>query len=184
MTKKNVHFKWGPKEKQAFNIIKDRLCSSRVLVPYDTERKTRLYVDSSPVGTQATLAQEHVVDGEEVWRPANHTSRAWTKAESGYGQVERESNGILSGMMMNKMYTLGTHVVIINDQEPLIPIYNTDASNPKNHVLIAIESSYYPSIIMWFMSQVKQPCVIMDLVILPIKNLLNQKKRNGALTKA
>ena len=78
LTKKNVHFKWGPKEKQAFIIIKDRLCSSRVLVPYDTERKTCLYVDSSPVGTQATLVQEHVVDGEEVWRPANHTSRAWT----------------------------------------------------------------------------------------------------------
>ena len=153
LTKKNVHFKWGPKEKRAFNIIKDRLCSSRVLVPYDTDRKTRLYVDSSPVGTQATLAQEHIVDGEEVWRPANHTSRAWTKAESGYGQVERESNGILSGMIMNKMYTLGTHVDFVS-HKPLIPMHNT-ASKPKNLCGNSHRIKLYPSIIMWFMSQVK-----------------------------
>ena len=49
-------------------------------MPYETDRKTRLHVDSSPIGTQATLAQEHVIDGEEFWRTANHTSRAWTKA--------------------------------------------------------------------------------------------------------
>ena len=83
LTKKNAHFHWGPRERKAFNAIKDRLCSSRVLVPYETDRKTRLYVDSSPIGTQATLAQEHVIDGEEFWRPVKHTSRAWTKAESG-----------------------------------------------------------------------------------------------------
>ena len=114
----------------SFNEIKERLCSDRVLVPYDTARKTRLYVDSSPIGTQATLAQAHNVDGEVVWRPVNHTSRSWTVAKAGYGQIERESNGILTGMLMNKMYTLGTHVEIINDHAPLIPIYNGSAK-PK-----------------------------------------------------
>ena len=44
-----------------------------------------------------------------------------TPAESGYGQVERESNGILTGMHMNKMCTLGTHVQVVTDHQPLIP---------------------------------------------------------------
>ena len=73
------------------------------MAPYDTTRKTRVYVDSSPVGTQATVAQKHELNGEEIWKPVNHTSRAWTPPESRYAQIERESNGILTGLMMNKM---------------------------------------------------------------------------------
>ena len=34
-------------------------------------------------------------------------------------------------MMMNKMYTLGTHVEVVSDHQPLLPIYNT-TSKPKN----------------------------------------------------
>ena len=48
LTKKNAHFQWGPKEKRAFNTIKDRLCSSRVLVPYEADRKTRLLCRLQP----------------------------------------------------------------------------------------------------------------------------------------
>ena len=131
LTKKNATFVWGTAQQRSFDEIKKRLCSERVMTPYDTERKTRMYVDSSPVGTQATIAQLHRSSGEELWKPVNHTSRSWTKAEAAYGQIERESNGILTGMMMNKMYTLGTPVEIVTDHKPLIPLYNA-ASRPKN----------------------------------------------------
>ena len=68
LTKKNVRFHWGQEQEEAFQQIKDRLCSDDVLVPYDTSLETRLYVDSSPVGTQATVAQKHHIDHEDVWR--------------------------------------------------------------------------------------------------------------------
>ena len=87
MTKKNAHFRWGKREQGSFEEIKNRLCSDKVLVPYDTEKATRLYVDSSSIGTQATVAQAENLDNEAVWRPVNHTSKAWTKVESGYGQI-------------------------------------------------------------------------------------------------
>ena len=130
LTKKNARFIWGEREMSAFKEIKGRLCSDRVLVPYDTRLNTQLYVDSSHIGTQATVAQCHIINSEKFWRQVNHTSRAWTPAESGYGQVERESNGILTGMHMNKMYTLGTHVQVVTDHQPLIPIYNSP-NKPK-----------------------------------------------------
>ena len=117
-------------EDDAFNRLKNRLCSDKVLVPYDLSRKTRLYVDSSPIGTQATLCQLDTVQNDDHWRPVNHTSRPWTPAEAGYGQIERESNGICTGMYMNKMYTLGTHVEVVTDHQPLIPIYNA-STKPK-----------------------------------------------------
>ena len=131
LTKKNATFVWGTKHQRSFDEITKRLCSERVMAPYDTKRKTRMYVDSSPAGTQATVAQLHTFNHEEVWKPVNHTSRSWTKAEAAYGQIERESNGILTGMMMNKMYTLGTFVEIVTDHKPLIPLYNS-ATRPKN----------------------------------------------------
>ena len=96
-------------------------------MPYDISKKTRLYVDSSPVWTQATVCQLH---HDNHWRPVNHTSRPWTPAEAGYGQIERESSGICTGMYMNKMYTMGTHIEVVTDHEPLVLIYNA-ASKPK-----------------------------------------------------
>ena len=115
LTKKNVKFKWGDIEENSFEELKKRLCSDRVVVPFDTTLPTRLYVDSSYAGTQATVAQEHIVNTESCWRPVDHTSRAWTPAESRYSQMERESNGILTGMHMNRTYTLGTHVEVVTD---------------------------------------------------------------------
>ena len=130
LTKKHARFRWGNKEDSAFNEIKKRLCSDRVLAPYDTNLKTRLYVDSSPTGTQATVCQQHRVSEEYHWRPVNHTSRAWTPAEARYGQIERESNGILTGMYMNKMYTTGNHVEVVTDHKPLVAAYEA-SHKPK-----------------------------------------------------
>ena len=50
--------------------------------------------------------------------------------ESVYPCIERESNGILTGMHMNKMYTLGTHVEVVTDHAPLLPAYNAP-NKPK-----------------------------------------------------
>ena len=57
-------------------------------------------------------------------------SRSWTATEAGYGQVERENNGSLTGMHMNKMYVLGTHMEVVADHKPLLPLYNSP-SKPK-----------------------------------------------------
>ena len=118
------------RESAGFEELKARLCTAQVLVPYDTHRKTRPYVDSSFVGTQATVAQQHTYQDEEVRRPVNHTSRSWTATKAGYGQVERESNGILTGMYMNKMHVFGTHTKVVTDHKPLLPLYNSP-STPK-----------------------------------------------------
>ena len=130
LTKKNVRFYWGQEQEEAFQQIKDRLCSDDILVPYDTSLETRLYIDSSPVGTQATVAQKHHIDNQDVWCLVNYTSRAWTLAEAGYGQTEHESNGVLTGIHMNKMYALGTHIEVVTDHALLLPVYNAP-NKPK-----------------------------------------------------
>ena len=132
LTKKYARFRWSHRESEAFEELKKRMCSDKVVAPYDITKPTRMYVDSSPIGTEAMIAQPYLIDGNEVWRPVNHSSRAWTPAEANYSQIERESNGILTGMCMNKMYTLGKQVEVITDHEPLIHIY-TSPAQPKQH---------------------------------------------------
>ena len=123
----------GDIEQASIIEIKKRLCSEHVMSPYNTRLFTHLIVDSGPSGTQATLTQLHKHKSEESWKPVNHTSGAWTKAEAGYGQIERESNGILTGMTINKMYKLGMHVEVVTDHKPLIPLplYN-NPTRPRN----------------------------------------------------
>ena len=58
LTRENTKFVWGPEQEWAFNELKNHLCSDDVIVPYDTQLPTRLYVDSSTVGTRLPLCPE------------------------------------------------------------------------------------------------------------------------------
>jgi len=61
----------GNRTETSLQTLKERLCSTNVLVPYDTKLPTHIYVDSSAIGTQAQ-------------NPAQNHSM-----EAAYGQLER-----------------------------------------------------------------------------------------------
>ena len=90
------------------------------------KRETRLYSDGGPEGAQAIVAQkyEHKTAGTQ-WRPVTSTSRAWTDPEKRYSQIEKESNALLTGIVSNKMYLLGTHFQAVVDHKPLLPLYSS-----------------------------------------------------------
>ena len=108
LTKQKVKFTWTKQHQEHFDIIKERLCSNKVMVPFDLDRPTRLYSDGGPEGAQATVAQRylHPEKGEQ-WRPVAHTARAWTECEKRYSQIEKESNALLTGITSNKTYLMG-----------------------------------------------------------------------------
>ena len=126
LTKRKVKFTWTAKHQKHFEMIKERMCSDRVMVPFDPDRSTRLYSDGGQEGAQATVAQlyQHEREGPQ-WRPVAHTSRAWTEPEKRYSQIEKESNALLTGIVSNKMYLLGKEFEAVVDHKPLIPLYNT-----------------------------------------------------------
>ena len=131
LTRRGKKFTWTDQHQQHFELIKERLCSDRVMVPFDPARETKLYADGGPQGCQATVVQAHMHSKEGLqWRPVAHTSRAWTGAEKRYSQIEKESNALHSGIVSNKMYLLGRSFVAAVDHKPLLPLYNT-ARRPK-----------------------------------------------------
>ena len=123
LTKRRVKFTWTTKHQRHFELIKERLCSDRVMVPFDHARSTRLYSDGGPEGAQVTVAQLHHHEKEgPQWRPVAHTSRAWTEPEKRYA--------LLTVIASNKMYLLGTKFEAVVDHKPLIPFFNT-TKRPK-----------------------------------------------------
>ena len=128
LTKRGTKFTWTKEHQKHFDIIKERLCGERVMVPFDPKRKTRLYTDGGPEGCQGTVTQryDHPEAGEQ-WRPVAHTARAWTETEKNYSQIEKESLALYSMTVSNKMYLLGINYEAAVDHKPLIPLYN----NPK-----------------------------------------------------
>ena len=126
LTKRKVKFTWTEKHQSHFDLIKERLCSDRVMVPFDPARDTRLYSDGGPEGCQATVAQryDHPTEGTQ-WRPVAHTARAWTEPEKHYSQIEKESNALMTGIASNRMYLLGQKFEAVVDHKPLLPLYNT-----------------------------------------------------------
>ena len=126
LTRKKVRFVWTDMHQKHFQLIKDRMCSDRVMVPFNMERESRLYSDGGPEGAQSTVAQkyEHETAGTQ-WRPVAHSSRAWTDTEKRYSQIEKESNALYSGIVSNKMHLLGIKFEAVVDHKPLLPLYNT-----------------------------------------------------------
>ena len=126
LTRRGRKFTWTELHQKHFDLIKERLCSDRVMVPFDPERETKLFADGGPEGCQATVTQayQHASEGLQ-WRPVAHSSRAWTDAEKRYSQIEKESNALHSGVVSNKMYLLGRPFVAAVDHKPLLPLYNT-----------------------------------------------------------
>ena len=128
LTRNGTKFTWTEEHQKHFELIKERLCGDRVMVPFDPKRKTRHYTDGGPEGCQGTITQryDHPVYGEQ-WRPVAHAARAWTETEKNYSQIEKESNALYSMTITNRMYLLGIDYEAAVDHKPLIPLYN----NPR-----------------------------------------------------
>ena len=95
LLRKDVRWKWGEAEEDAFQRSKKELLASPVLVHYDPRRELLLACDTSPYGVGAVLSQR-MEDGTE--HPVAFASRSLSPAEKGYSQLDREGLAIIFGV--------------------------------------------------------------------------------------
>ena len=127
LTRQGTHFNWTEECRTSFKRLQDLLAEDIVLVHYDPERETRLYVDHGPEGVASTVAQGYDIpeEHEKQWRAVHHKSRSLQPAEKNYQKIEGESLAVYSGILVNKMYLYGTKFTVVSDHQPLIPLYNS-----------------------------------------------------------
>ena len=132
LTRQNVPFEWTKEFQRAFEELKKRISHKTVLVPYQPDLETRLYVDHGPAGIASTLAQNHGQDGKNVWKTVHHLSRSLVKSEMNYPKIDGESLAIYSGAMMNRKYLLGAPFTAMTDHSALPAMYN-NPGRPAPH---------------------------------------------------
>ena len=71
--------------------------------------------------------------------------------------MEQENNGILTGMYMNHMYTLGTHTEMVTDHEPIIHVCN-DPRRPEGLCIDRHRTSSFHISIMLSLNLENTPC--------------------------
>lgn len=75
---------WTSAHEEAFRKIKE-VSSPRVLTHYALDKDTKISADASSYGMRAVLLQLH----KDGWRPVAFASRALTKTEARYAQIEK-----------------------------------------------------------------------------------------------
>jgi len=123
----NRQWKWTEQCDKAFHDVKEMITSEQVLTNYDPSLPLRLACDSSPVGIGTVLS--HVInDGSE--RSIAFASRALTKTEQGYVQIDKEALAIIWGVKKFHMYLFGRSFILFTDHQPLTSIFHPHKSIP------------------------------------------------------
>ena len=128
LLRKDVKWRWGVKQTEAYETAKRLLCSSELLIHYDPERKLVLHCDASPYGIGAVLS--HVSD-DETDRPVAFTSRSLSKAERNYSQIEREALAIIYAVKKFHQYLYGRHFHLVTDHKPLLGLLSEGKPIPS-----------------------------------------------------
>ena len=127
LLRKDVSWEWDELCEEAFQLAKQSLASSRVLVHYDPTLPLKLAGDASEYGVGAVLS--HVCpDGSE--RPVAFASRTLSSSERNYAQLEKEALSLIFGVRKFHQYLYGRPFTLYTDHKPLTTILGSKADIP------------------------------------------------------
>ena len=115
LTRKNVPFVWDESCQKSFDILKAKISSPEVLVPFNPNLPTFLTTDASDVGIGAMLSQ--LQNGKD--RPIAFASKTLSVAERNYSTPEREALACVWAAEHFEKYLLGRHFTLRTDQHSL-----------------------------------------------------------------
>ena len=105
LTKKTTVWDWGQAQEDAFNELKERMCSSPVLTQPDFNQKFYLSADASAYGVGAVLSQRGKHDShtlakrrKPILHPTAYYSNTFTPTERNYDIYERELLAIMKSL--------------------------------------------------------------------------------------
>ena len=110
-----VDYKPGKVHFENFNRLKLEISNMKALPYFDVNAETTLQTDASKKGPGACLIQK--------WKDICYASRALTKTEQNYQNLEREALGSIWGMEKFHYFLYGKKFTLETDQKPLVSIY-------------------------------------------------------------
>uniref|UniRef100_A0A3Q2ZZT4 Gypsy retrotransposon integrase-like protein 1 n=1 Tax=Kryptolebias marmoratus TaxID=37003 RepID=A0A3Q2ZZT4_KRYMA len=127
LTGKNVPFRWTAECHEAFEFLRDTLCSEPVMCHPDFTQPFVLYTDASQAAVGAVLTQ--TVDGLE--RVVAYGSHALTAAERRWSTYDRELWAIVWSVRNFRHYLGLQPFTIVTDHRPLLGLRRLPIDNDR-----------------------------------------------------
>jgi len=128
LVKKGITFEFGPKQKEAFEMLKTRLTSMPILSIYNPGDETELHCDASSRGFGAVLLQRK---SDKKFHPIFYFSRKTTEVESRYHSYELETLAIVYALRRFRIYLQGIPFKIVTDCNALVMTLHKKDINPR-----------------------------------------------------
>ncbi|GJX70834.1 putative reverse transcriptase domain-containing protein [Tanacetum coccineum] len=116
LTQKNKKYEWGKEEEEAFQTLKQKLCSAPILALPERTEDFMVYCDASLKGYGAVLMQREKVIA--------YASRQLKVHEENYTTHDLELGAIVFALRLWRHYLNGTKCVVFTDHKSLQYILN------------------------------------------------------------
>ncbi|GKD08301.1 putative reverse transcriptase domain-containing protein [Tanacetum coccineum] len=125
LTQKGIKFDWGEKEENAFQLIKQKLCSAPILALPEGSEDFVVYCDASHKGLGAVLMQREKVIA--------YASRQLIVHEKNYTTHDLELGSVVFALKIWRRYLYETRCTVFTDHKSLQHILDQKELNMRQH---------------------------------------------------
>ncbi|GKB37889.1 putative reverse transcriptase domain-containing protein [Tanacetum coccineum] len=134
LTQKGIKFDWGEKEENAFQLIKQKLCSAPILALPEGSKDFVVYCDASHKGLGAVLMQREKVIA--------YASRQLKVHEKNYTTHDLELRSVVFALKIWRHYLYGTKCIVFADHKSLQHILDQKKLNMRQRCWLELLSFY------------------------------------------
>nr|GFC20523.1 putative reverse transcriptase domain-containing protein [Tanacetum cinerariifolium] len=135
LTQKEIKFDWGEKEENAFQLIKQKLCSASILALPEGSEDFVVYYDASHKGLGAVLMKREKV--------ITYASKQLKIHEQNYTTHDLELGSVVFALKIWRHYLYGTKCTVFTDHKSLQHILNQKELNMRQRRWLELLSDYY-----------------------------------------
>ncbi|GJR99436.1 putative reverse transcriptase domain-containing protein [Tanacetum coccineum] len=134
LTQKKVKFEWGDKQEAAFQLLKQKLCSTPILALPEGSEDFIAYYDASKKGLGAVLMQREKV--------ISYASRQLKIHEKNYTTHDLELGAVVFALKIWRHYLYGTKCTVFTDHKSLQHILDQKELNMRQRRWLELLSDY------------------------------------------
>ncbi|GJW97747.1 putative reverse transcriptase domain-containing protein [Tanacetum coccineum] len=134
LTQKGIRFDWGKKEENAFQLIKQKLCSAPILALPEGSKDFVVYCDASHKGLGAVLMQREKVIA--------YASRQLKVHKKNYTTHDLELGSVVFALNIWRHYLYGTRCTVFTDHKSLQHILDQKELNMRKRRWLELLSDY------------------------------------------
>ncbi|GKD10275.1 putative reverse transcriptase domain-containing protein [Tanacetum coccineum] len=134
LTRKNKQYEWGKEEEEAFQTLKQKLCSAPILALPEGTKDFMVYCDASLKGYGAVLMQREKVIA--------YASRQLKVHEENYTTHDLDLRAVVFALRLLRHYLYGMKCVVFTDHKSLQYILNQKELNLRQQRWIELLSDY------------------------------------------